>query len=339
MSLRILVTGGAGLLGGPATRALLHAGHDVSVLTRGLRSVPMGAHPRVANRADAAELAAALSGETFDVVVDLLAYTAGDVQRLLSVPGLRTRRVFMISTGQVYFVAAERRPPFVEPDAERPLMPEPVEGTREHGNWTYGSGKRDAERALRQCADAHGVAATVLRLPVVQGANDGSRRLWAYVQRLLDGGPILLPGGGGHPLRFVWAEDVARALVALVAQPPPPAFAYNVAQPDEPTLAGLLASAADVLGAEARLVECTWERAEAAGLHEAFSPYSGPWCSRPDPSLATRDWGFAGTPSAVWLPQVVRAHLADPAPEPHPGYACRDRECSLAAALAAERIS
>jgi nucleoside-diphosphate-sugar epimerase len=337
MSLRILVTGGAGLIGGPVTRALLRAGHDVTVLSRGVRSVPDGARALVADRVEAAALATSLSGETFDVVVDLLAYTGEDIHRLLSVPGLRTRRMFMISTGQVYLVAAERQPPFVEPDAERPLMPEPVAGTRAHGNWTYGTGKRDAELALRERAAALGMVATVLRLPVVQGAGDGSRRLWAYLQRLLDGGPILLPGGGGHPVRFVWAEDVARALVTLVALPPPPAFAYNIAQPDEPTLAGLLASAADVLGVEPRLLECTWERAEAAGLEPAFSPYSGPWCSRPDPALAARDWGFTGTPSSVWLPQVVRAHLAEPAPEPHPDYVHRGRERALAAALAGER--
>ena len=325
------------MIGGPVTRALLRAGHEVTVLSRGARPVPDGASALVADRADSAALTTALSGQTFDAIVDLLAYTAEDVHRLLSVPGLRARRVFMISTGQVYLVARECHPPFVEPDAEIPLMPEPAEGTRAHGNWVYGSGKRDAERALRERAAALGVAATVLRLPVVQGAGDSSRRLWAYLQRLLDGGPILLPGGGGHPLRFVWAEDVARALATLVAQPPPPAFAYNVAQPDEPSLSGLLASAAAVLGVEPRLVECSWERAEAAGLEPAFSPYSGPWCSRPDPSLATRDWGFAGTPSDAWLPQVVRAHLAEPAPEPHDGYVHRDRERALAAALAGER--
>jgi nucleoside-diphosphate-sugar epimerase len=336
VSLRILVTGGAGLLGAPTVRELVRAGHDVSVLTRGRRPVPEGAFARGADRADGASLAEALSGQVFDAVVDLLAYDAEDVDRLLSVPGFRTRRLIMISTGQVYLVAAERHPPFVEEDAERPPMPEPLEGTREHANWSYGMGKRQAERALRERADALGIAATVLRLPVVQGANDSSRRLWAYVQRVLDGGPVLMPGGGGHRLRFVWADDVARALTTLVHLTPP-AFAYNLAQPDEPTLTALVTSIADVLGAGPRLVECTWEQVETAGLDHALSPYAGPWCSRPDPGLATRDWGFAGTPSDVWLPRVVRAHLGESAPQPHPGYALRDRERALGAALEGER--
>jgi nucleoside-diphosphate-sugar epimerase len=333
VSLRVLVTGGAGLLGGPITRALLLAGHDVCVLSRGERAVPAGAEACVADRADEASLSGALTGREFDAVVDLLAFDAAGVERLLAIPGFRARRLFLVSSGQVYLVAAEPRPPFAEPDAERPPMPEPVPETRAHRNWVYGIGKREAERALRERAAELGIAATVLRLPVVQGANDSSRRLWAYLQRMLDGGPILLPGGGAYPVRFVWTEDVARAVVALAGQPPPPAFAYNLAQPDEPALSDFLVSAADVLGAEPDQLECTWEQAAAAGLDEGFSPFSGPWCSRPDAALATRDWGFEGTPSDVWLPEVVRAHLAEPAPEPHFAYEGRDRELALAADL------
>jgi hypothetical protein len=81
------------------------------------------------------------------------------------------------------------------------------------------------------------------------------------------------------------------------------------------------------------MVECTWEQVEAAGLDHTLSPYAGPWCSRPDPALAARDWGFSGTPSAEWLPWVVRAQLGESAPQPHPGYALRDRERALCTAL------
>jgi nucleoside-diphosphate-sugar epimerase len=333
MTLRILVAGGSGLLGAPATRALVARGHDVSVMTRGTRPAPEGTAALVADRRDPAALAAALAGRRFDVVFDLLAYDGADVARLFAAPGFEVGRYLFVSSGQVYLVGAERRPPFREADAGLPVVPEPKEDTRDHANWVYGVGKRDAERAACELQARRGTRATALRLPVVHGAGDPSRRLWAYLQRLRDGGPLLLPEGGEHPVRFVWSQDVARAVVALAEGASAPAAAYNLAQPDEPRLRDFVAGAAAALGVRAHLVPCTWDDLAGAGLDGMVSPYSGPWCSRPDPSLALRDWGFQGTPSARWLPEVVLAHLAESDPEPHPGYAHRAAERALAARL------
>src|SRR5512140_3367576 len=114
--MRVLIAGGTGLIGTPSVRAFLAGGHDVTLLTRGTRAVPAGVRTLVADRTDTAALGAALAGTTFDVVVDLLAYDTADVARLFSVPGLRMGRYLFASTGQVYLVAAERRPPSREGD-------------------------------------------------------------------------------------------------------------------------------------------------------------------------------------------------------------------------------
>jgi nucleoside-diphosphate-sugar epimerase len=134
-------------------------------------------------------------------------------------------------------------------------------------------------------------------------------------------------------VRFVWAEDVGRAVVALAEGANASAPAYNLAQPDEPRLADLVASMAALLGVPARVVPCDWPGLAAAGVDERFSPYSGPWCSRPDATLALQHWGFQGTPSARWLPKVVQAHLEAADNPPHPGYARRAAELAYAATL------
>ncbi|MFN8589599.1 MAG: NAD-dependent epimerase/dehydratase family protein [Candidatus Eisenbacteria bacterium] len=329
----ILLAGGSGLIGGPTARALLAAGHRVTVLTRGLRALPDGAEALVADRKDAASLAHALTGRTFDLSMDFLGYDAGDVARLLDVPGFATRRHVLVSTGQVYLVAAEPRPPFVETDAALPAMAEPEAGTRAHANWVYGMGKRAAETELF-ARRAAGLDAVALRLPIVQGARDGTRRLWAYLQRMLDGGAVLLPEGGAHPVRFVWAEDVARAVVHLAGGAALPSPAYNLAMPDEPSLRDFLSAAATCLGVTPRFLRVSETECAEAGLDAWMSPFSGPWCSRPDPALAADELGFRTTPSPLWLPKVVRAHLEEPAPEDHPGYAGRAREQALAVRLA-----
>ncbi len=335
MTSRVLLMGGSGLLGAPAARALRDAGHEVTVVSRGRRGVAEGVRHVAAERADLAAVGRALQGESFDLAVDFLAFHGSDVDAALSPPAPRVARYVLISSGQVYLIATERRPPSREADGALPLMAEPAAGTRDRANWDYGVGKREAEARLRMRAASRGGADLALRLPVVQGANDPSRRLWAYLERLLDGGPLLLPGGGRDPVRFVWAEDVARVLVALAGGARPPGHTYNLAQPDEPELRVLLERAAGCLGVSARLVDCTARELEQAGLDEYVSPFSGRWCSRPDPSLAVAELGFRGTPSAGWLPEVVRAHLAESTPRSHAGYAQRALELALAARLGA----
>lgn len=334
---RVLLLGGSGLLSGAAREAFLAAGSEVTVVSRGLKPLPP--HPRLralrADRRDAASLAAVLSGERFDFAADFLAYDAADVERLLAVPGFSPGRLVMISTGQVYLVTRDQRPPFAEAAAAAPLIPEPEPDTRDWQNWTYGMGKRAAEAALAAGAAARGIPALALRLPVVQGEADGenSRRLWAWLQRLRDGGPVLLPDGGAQPVRFVYAGDAALALLRLAGPGAWPALpALNLAQPGETSLREFLELAAGCGGLKPRFVPVSGARLTAAGLDGSCAPYWGRWCSRPDPAAALA-LGFAARGPRDYLPLVVRAHLERPPALAHEGYARRAEELALAARL------
>lgn len=336
---RVLLLGGSGLLSGVAREAFLATGHHVTVVVRG--TTPIAPHDhltvRHADRRDASALAAAIGGERFDLTVDFLGYTGDDVTRLFAVPGFGPGRMVLISTGQVYLVTADPRPPFRESAADAPTMPEPEHGTRAWHNWVYGMGKREAEAALLRAGMARGVPTLALRLPVVQGETDGqaSRRLWAWLERMRDGGPVLLPDDGVQPVRFVYAGDVGVALLRLAeraAWPIEPAL--NLAQPSEEPLRSFLERVAACAGLEPRFVPVTGAELAAAGLDENCAPYWGRWCSRPDPAAAIAALGFMPRGPAEYLPSVVAAHLAQPPVESDPGYVTRDRELALAARLA-----
>ncbi|OGF18297.1 MAG: hypothetical protein A2W00_13580, partial [Candidatus Eisenbacteria bacterium RBG_16_71_46] len=236
----VLLVGGTGFLGAHAGRAMQAAGHRVSVLSRGARKVHEGADHLRADRRDPAALAAALEGRRFDFTVDFAAWDAVDIERLLLVPYAALGRYALISSGQVYLVTEGARGPCLEEDSEAPLAPAPAEGSDDHREWLYGMGKRRAESALLALRASHGVRAVVLRLPIVQGEADVSLRLWAYIERMLDGGPILLPDGGTWPTRHLYAGDLAAALVRLLEGRTPREAIYNLAQPDIVPLRDLL---------------------------------------------------------------------------------------------------
>jgi nucleoside-diphosphate-sugar epimerase len=265
--------------------------------------------------------------------VDFLAFGGSDVERLLGVPGFDPGRLVMISSGQVYLVTASPRPPFREEAADQPLMAEPRPGSRDHGQWAYGVGKRAAEAALARARVARGLPSLALRLPIVQGEadRDGSRRLWAWLERMLDGGPVLLPEEGRQIVRFVYAGDVAEALVALAMLGEGPEFgALNLAQPDETSLRDCLVLVAELAGAAPRFVSVDRETLERAGLADTCAPYWGHWVSRPDPSRAADLLVARPRPLAEYLPAVVRAHLELPRPLSHQGYVHRSEEVVLA---------
>jgi len=328
VSLDVLLIGGSGFLGRPTARALIEAGHRVTVLSRGTLELPLGVQTLTADRGDRDAVAGALEGRRFDLTVDFLAYDSVDIEGLLFVPYAALGRYVMISTGQVYMVTAGARAPFREDEAEGDVTPEPEPDSADHGQWSYGAGKRRAERTLLGLKGTHGVRITILRLPIMQGEEDGSRRLWGYLERMMDGGPIVLPDGGRQPARFLHCGDVARAIARLAIHPPR-ASIYNLAQPDVPTLRDYLSIVARAGGFAPSFVEASWDECLAAGLDHAFSPFAGKWRSLLDPVRAATEWGFVAERSDEYLPRTVAWHL-DHRPASHHGYAQRDRELALA---------
>lgn len=344
----VLLVGGSGFLSGHAARAFVRAGHRVAALTRGNRPLPAGVEHLRANRGDAAACAAVIRGRRFDLTVDFTAFDAADVETLVSGADAALGVYVLISTGQVYLVtraaqelmtgSAGAAPGAAPPAAFReeanagPLMAEPDTGSADHPQWAYGIGKRRAESALLALAPRRGVLPLILRLPIVMGEEDDSLRLWAYLERLMDGGPIVIPEAGRMRRRFLYVEDLASALVRFAGEGLPSGTTYNLAAPGVTTLREVLEVAACASGRTLRIAEASWEECAASGLTRAFSPLAGPWASVLDPGRASADWGFAGTALPDYLPAVVRWHL-ERRPASHDGYAERGREIEFAARL------
>jgi nucleoside-diphosphate-sugar epimerase len=311
---------------------LLARSHAVTLFTRGTLPDPFGGRvERLRGDRTTDEFDRALAGRRFDAAVDFVGFVAADVERAVRVLEGRVGHYVFVSTGQVYLVREPRPAVAREADYDGPLMAEPPAGHPDHADWAYGMGKRACEDALAAAFARAGFPSTRLRIPVVIGERDHRRRLEAYLWRILDGGPVLVPDGGGHRLRHVYARDVAAAIAGLVLRPPPPGQAYNLCQEETPTLLELLETLTRLLGAPSRLRSVPRAALETAGLDAvAVSPFSGRWMSLLDPARARAELGFAPTPLPTVLASIVGSFLAHPPPAPPEGYAAaRQREIAL----------
>jgi len=324
----VLVVGGTGFLGRRIAEQFVANGDQVSVLSRGQGPAPPdGVRQLLADRRQPESLEAALRDQTFDTVLDNVAFSGQDVTGLLAALGPRVGHYLLTSSAAVYANLQVRRP-LQEAEADLDLRmpidaPDPYHTRLGHA---YANGKREAEATLRDS----GVPWTSLRAPVVVGADDRTLRVWWFVQRLLDGGPILIPDWGpGRLFQVVWTRDFARACVHAAGNPAAFGHAYNVAQAEVFTAETWIMAVADALRCKASYVRI--------GEHDVPG-YHMPIAGRAfghvllDGFAARADLGFEPVPESTWLVQTVRGCAANPPSVDSPGYVRRADEIGAAVA-------
>ena len=264
--MRVLILGGTRFVGRHVVRMLLDAGGEVTVLHRGVTGeAPPGAKTVTGDRSEADGLAGLGDGH-YDAVLDLSAYFSEWTRAAVEALTGRVAHYVFISSGAVYRPSAQL--PWPE---TTPFGPSPIWGR-------YGEEKIASERLLWDAHAEGRFAVTVFRFPFILGrGNFADRESFAF-SRLEAGRPILLPGGGMAVNQFVYAQDVARALVASLERPDRSAGeAYNCTHPSAITNRGWIELCADVAGCEAQLVpideEALGVASETVDLSDIVFPY------------------------------------------------------------------
>jgi nucleoside-diphosphate-sugar epimerase len=311
---RALVLGGTGFLGQAACKELMRRGVETIAASRTAHPYGTFTSHRAFDRRDEAQLRRVLDEVRPDVLLDLACYQPADVEAVIGM--FRGDRYVFVSTG-VY-------PPLHgRPAREDDFVPLDGEPPGRDG-LEYFEGKRWCETLL---ARTEGFPSTVIRPPAILGAGDRTLRVAAYIERVADGGPLLVPAESyTRQAGLAWVRDVGYAC-ALACDPRKPATGrvYNVAF-DGVTLSDLILSIGRAMGRQPELVPIPY-----VDLPEGASPY-GP---NPERSAgyvldrARRELGFE--PSA--LEDAIAETLAWYQVErpSHPGYEGRPRELELAA--------
>jgi nucleoside-diphosphate-sugar epimerase len=329
--LKILLIGGNRFLGHELALRLVAAGHAVTVFNRGRQPDALGGRvERLTGDRTTADFGRLVGGREFDAAVDFAAFDGADGRDAAATLLGRVGHYVAISTGQVYLVRDGCPRPARESDYDGRLTAPPQDAD-DRAQWDYGVKKRELEDELALAWQRRRFPATRLRIPMVNGERDHYRRIERYLWRLLDGGPILLPGGGARVTRHVYSGAVVKAIQGLLGRRSSFGRAYNLAQDETPTLRELVAELGARLGARPRFAEPSTDAVRAAGLDPlAVSPFSGSWMSYIDPGLAKAELEFRHEPLGSYLDKIVASFLAHPPAEPPPGYEARATELRLA---------
>jgi nucleoside-diphosphate-sugar epimerase len=209
-ALTVLFIGGTGVISTACVRTALEAGYEVTVLNRGAtstRPVPEGAEVVRADIRDAASVATALAGRTFDVVCDFVAFTPEHVQTDLDLFTGRTGQYVFISSASAY-----QKPPARLPILESTPLRNPY--------WQYSRDKIACEDLLTKAYRDHAFPVTVVRpshtydpslVPTMGG--------WTDVDRMRRGKPVVVLGDGTSLWTLTHHSDFAPAFVGLLGRP------------------------------------------------------------------------------------------------------------------------
>ncbi len=208
--MRVLVVGGTGFLGAAAARAVVRAGHDVTVLTRGGKPVTEGAGALVADRMDLPDL----RGQ-FDAVIDTCAYIPGHVDRLRDALGAISQYVIVSSISAYDDLS--------EPGADETAPASPataaqvathVEGLGGVDAAAYGADYGPLKRSCELRALDWVPGAALIRLGLIVGPEDYMDRFTWWLRRLDEGGTVPVPEG--TTVQLIDVEDAGQFLAHLL---------------------------------------------------------------------------------------------------------------------------
>ena len=259
LTVRALVTGGAGFIGSNIADALLAEGHEVRILddlTTGRReNVPGGADLIVGDVSDEAAVQGAVTG--CEVVFHEAAHRAvlrsveqplatdtanthGTLTVLASAHDAGVRRVVYASSSSVYGGAAQRPTPEIAP-----LLPRSP----------YAVTKLAGEHYCRVFSELHGLETVALRYFNVFGPRQRPDSMYAaviplFIEALRSGKAPIVHGDGKQSRDFTYIGDVVAANLAAAFAPAEACTgkAYNIACGGEWSLLQLLDTIGELLG-------------------------------------------------------------------------------------------
>jgi nucleoside-diphosphate-sugar epimerase len=205
--MKVLFIGGTGNISTASSRLAVQRGIDLHLLNRGRRGVDIpGATSIVADISKPDEVRAALGDQTFDVVVNWIAFTPDEVQRDIELFAGKTRQYIFISSASAY------QSPLSFPITESTPLKNP--------HWQYSRNKIACEEALNTAWRDLDFPMTIVRpsltYDTVIPMPFAAWNQYTIVDRMKRGKKIVVHGDGTSLWTITHSDDFAKGFVGLL---------------------------------------------------------------------------------------------------------------------------
>jgi nucleoside-diphosphate-sugar epimerase len=238
--MNILFLGGTGIISTACTQLAIARGFDVTLLNRSRRETIPGARQIIADINDSG-VAPALQGQSWDVIIDFIAFDAAAIEQRLELFRGRTRQYVFISTASAY-----QKPATHHLITESTPLVNPF--------WDYSQKKIAAEDRLLRAYREESFPITIVRPSLTYGDTVVPLVLnsWTHsftaIARLRAGKPLVVPGDGLSLWTITHNSDFAKGLVGLLGHTGAIGHAFHITSDEALTWNQIFQAAAEAAG-------------------------------------------------------------------------------------------
>lgn len=243
--MKVLFIGGNGIISSACSRLAVDRGIDLHVLNRGSedrRPLPAEVTRWRADVRDPESVRAALGEQTFDAVVDWVAYTPEHVRTDIELFRGRTGQYVFISSASAY-----QTPPAKVPVTESSPLRNP--------HWRYSRDKIACEDLLVAAYREEGFPATIVRPSHTYDRTcvplDGG---WTALGRMRQGREVVVHGDGTSLWTLTHHEDFAKGFVPLLGNARAVGDSFHITSDEWLTWNQIVEMLAAALGVRPRIV-------------------------------------------------------------------------------------
>jgi len=244
--MKVLFIGGTGNISSSVSRLCVERGIDLSILTRGLRrSDAPGVTSLTADITKPGSLDSALKDQTWDAVVNWIAFVPEDVERDIALFRGKTGQYIFISSASAY-----QKPP------SHPVITESTPLCNPY--WEYSRNKIACEERITRAYREEGFPVTIVRpsltydtvIPVALGGWTE----YTVIDRMKKGKKIIVHGDGTSLWTVTHAEDFARGFTGLLGHQQATGHAFHITSDEILTWDQIYRAVADAAGCELNAV-------------------------------------------------------------------------------------